>query len=97
MINKRGDVPVTLLVLGVVLICILAIVSFYVSLGIFNKNFDLGTVKEIKLMREKIDLYSNLGFTKDQIDSALGIKYDNQGRYLFLDRGFISIRYNLPT
>ena len=94
--NKKGDIPVTILVLGIVAVCILAIVSFYVSSLKVQKNFDIQIVKEIKLVREKADLYGNLGFTKEEIDSALNISYDSQGRYIFLDRGTISVRYDIP-
>lgn len=94
--NKRGDIPVTILVLGVVAICILAILSFYASSLEMKKNFDIQLVKEAKLAREKLDLYINLGFTKEEIDSALNVGYDQQGRYLFLQRGSISVRYELP-
>lgn len=98
--SKRGDIPVTILVLGVALICILAIVSFYVSSLKMSHNFDVQTVKEAKLAGEKADFYNNLGLGTAQIDSILGIKYDSQAghnyRYIFLGRGFISVRYNIP-
>lgn len=29
--NKRGDIPITILVIGVVLVCSIAIVSFFIS------------------------------------------------------------------
>ena len=94
--NKKGDIPVTILVLGIFAVCILAILSFYVSSWKVQKNFDIQIVKEIKLIGEKADFYSNLGFTKEEIDSELNISYDSQGKYIFLDRGFISVRYDFP-
>jgi len=94
--NKKGDIPVTILVLGVLAVCILAIFSFYFSFLKVQKNFDIQVVKEIKLIKEKADFYGNLGFTQEEIDSLLNISYDSQGRYLFLDRGFISVRYDFP-
>ena len=94
--NKRGDIPVTILVMGVVAICILAILSFFVSSFEMKKNFDIQLVKEAKLAREKFDIYINLGFTKEEIDSALNIGYDQQGRYILLQRGTLTVRYELP-
>lgn len=94
--NKRGEIPITILVLGIVLVCILAIASFYVSSSTFNKNFDIQIVKEAKLAGEKADFYSNLGFTQEEIDSLLDIKPDSEGRYLLLERDGISVRYYLP-
>ena len=94
--NKRGDIPVTILVLGVVAICILAILSFFISSFEMKKNFDIQIVKEAKLAREKFDVYTTLGFTKEEIDSALNVEYDQQGRYILLQRGSMSVRYELP-
>ena len=94
--NKRGDIPITILVLGVVAICILAILSFYFSSFEMKKNFDIQLIKEAKLAREKFDLYTNLGFTREEIDSALNVRYDQQGRHIFLQRDPLSVRYELP-
>lgn len=94
--NKKGDIPVTILVLGVVVICILAILSFFASSFEIKKNFDIQIVKETKLAREKFDVYTNFGFNKEEIDSALNIDYDQQGRYILLQDDSISVRYNLP-
>ncbi len=94
--NKRGDVPVTILVLGVVAICVLAIFSFYTSSQKVSKNFDIEPVKQIKLIREKISFYENLGLNQGEIDSILGIKTDSQGRYVYIEAKGISVRYDLP-
>ena len=94
--SKKGDIPITILVLGVVLICILTIASFYLASYNMNKNFDVQAVKEIALAKEKIDFYQNIGVSRDQADSFVGVKTDTQGRYLSTDWGFISVRYNLP-
>lgn len=94
--NKKGDIPITILVLGIVAVCILAIVSFNVSLLKVQKNFDIQIVKEINLIKEKADFYGNLGFSKEETDSVLNIKYDSQGRYILLARESISVRYDFP-
>jgi uncharacterized protein YpmB len=94
--NKKGDIPVTILVFGIIVVCMLAIVSFYVSSLNIKKNFDFQAVKEIKLMKEKIDVYTNLELSKESINSILNIHEDSGERYLFLDRGYISINYTLP-
>ena len=95
--NKKGDIPVTILVLGVVLVCILTIASFYFSIIKISKNFDVQAVKEAKLMKEKVDVYHNLGLSDQQIDSMLGIKTDSQGqRYILVQQGSISAEAYLP-
>ena len=93
--NKRGDVPVTILVLGVVMICILAIVSFYTSSQRLKKGFDIEPVKEVNLINEKISVYQSLGMQQNEIYSVLGIKTDKDGRYVIVGRGDISVKYYL--
>lgn len=90
--NKRGDIPVTILVLGVIAICILALVSFTFSGFKAEKNFDIQIVKEVKLAQEKAEVYKNLGFNEQQIDFALGIKKDAQGRYVLIQREDTSVK-----
>ena len=95
--NKRGDIPITILVIGIVMVCILAILSFNVSILKVQKNFDIQIVKEIKLVKERADFYKNLGFSEGQIDSILEIKTDEQGRrYIISERDGISVRYDFP-
>ena len=94
--KKRGDIPITILVLGVVAICLLAIMSFYTSSQKVKSNFDTGTINEAKLISEKAALYENLGWSQGEIDSILDIKSDDKGRYILLDRGDILVRYYLP-
>lgn len=94
--NKKGDIPIVILVIGILLVCILTIASFNVSSLKVEKNFDVQIVKEVNLIREKADIYKNLGFTAEEIDSILGIRKDEQGRYIFLEREGISVRYDIP-
>lgn len=99
--NKRGDIPITILVLGIVLICILTIASFYVSSLIMKSNFDIGAIKQIKLARERIDVYQNLGFPRDQAESIVGVKTQNVGnvqiKYLSVDWGYMAINYTISS
>ena len=64
--------------------------------GKVSKNFDIEPVKQIKLIREKISFYENLGLNQGEIDSILGIKTDSQGRYVYIEAKGISVRYDLP-
>ncbi len=44
--NKRGDVPVTILVIGVFVVCTLALFSFMFSLSSINNSFETLEVME---------------------------------------------------
>ena len=94
-INKRGDVSVTILVIGVVLICLLTILSFYVSLSKANKGFDLSPIQKIKIIKEKITFYENLEFDEMEIDLLLDIKTEGNNKYIQLGNEEILVRYDI--
>ncbi len=53
--NKRGDIPVTILIIGVILICCLAIFSFFSSTAKIRKSFiGLGVMEELNSQIEEI-------------------------------------------
>ena len=95
--NKRGDIPVMLLVIGVVGICTLAIISFYISDKNVRGGFEaLELIEEIGLESEKIMFYERVGLSQEEINEILNIKEDGQGRYLLIEQNKVWIRYNLP-
>ncbi len=58
MANKKGDIPVTLLLIGVFAVCTLAILSFFYSSYILHKSFD-----GVNLMEK-----ANSRIEKDKLD-----------------------------
>jgi len=79
--NKRGDIPVTILVLGVVVICVFAILSFFISNKSVNSSFSaVDAVEGASIIKEKISLYENLGYNKEEIKTILDLKEDSQGK-----------------
>ncbi len=95
--NKRGSIPIAILVLGVLLVCTLALTSFYLSERNVKKNFDvLNIVSIAKLVGEKAIVYQNLGYTKEQADKMLGITVDSTGRYYLVREGKITVKYYIP-
>ncbi len=97
--NKRGDIPITILVIGVLAICITAILSFSLSSKSSKNDFStLDTVEEVLVIKEKISLYSKLGFSEEEIIKILGIQYDEnlKTKYILRENGPVIVRYNLP-
>lgn len=95
--NKRGDIPVMLLVIGVVGICTLAIISFYISDKNVRGGFEaIELIEEIGLEAEKIMFYERVGLSQEEINEILNIKEDGQGRYLLIEQNKVWVRYNLP-
>jgi hypothetical protein len=101
--NKKGDITITIFVIGVLALCILAIFSFSISKqGIENGLGSVSIIEEISTTKEKISFYSeSLGFTQEQIKEIFYIKEeilpgDKTIRYITAEKGPISVRYNLP-
>jgi hypothetical protein len=94
--NKRGDIPITILVVGVLFICGMALFTFYFSNDSVKKGFNsVEAVEQAAVIADKIILYENLGFEQTEIDEIFDIKPDTQGRYFVIEKGSVSVRYNL--
>ncbi len=96
--NKRGDISVTILVIGVLAICTLAIFSFYFSDRNVKKDFVvIQVVEEASIIREKISLYEeSLEFSEEEIKEIFAIKTDPLGKHFTVKERQISVRYSLP-
>ena len=56
--NKRGDIPITILVIGILAICTLAIFSFYFSdRSVETALSSVGVIERVLVTKEKISLY----------------------------------------
>ena len=63
--NKKADLPIIILVLGVVAVCGLAILSFYSSGISVKKDFiGLGVIEKINSLSEEIDFYKTSEINK---------------------------------
>jgi len=95
--NKRGDIPVTILVIGVVAICGLALLSFFSSSFKLEKSFtNVPVMEELNVKIDEYNFYKNNSIPRETIDEILDIRDDRGTRYLFVEQNGISVRYNLP-
>ncbi len=97
--NKRGDIPIIILVIGILAICILAILSFYFSdRGVKNSFSSISVIERVLVTKEKISFYNkNLEFTQDEIEELFNIQKDDfQVKYIIIEDGSLLVRYNLP-
>ncbi len=66
--NKRGDIPVTILVIGIFMVCTLAILSFLNSSLLLNKSFvgvDIMEKANIEIEKNYLtDYYDDFNVTK---------------------------------
>lgn len=86
--NKKGDIPITILVIGVLAVCVLAILSFFISNNSVKKSFlSIDTVTESVLIKEEVSFYENLGYNKEEIKTIMNIQEDSQGNIVFKGYG----------
>lgn len=91
--NKKGDIPITILVIGVLTICLFAVFSFYFSDRAVRKNLgDISAVEESAIIKEKISVYREIGFSNDEINEIFGIKKDAIGNYVLLNKGSLLVK-----
>ena len=96
--NKRGDIPITILVIGVLVICTLTIFSFYFSDRSVKSDLNsVSVIERVLVEKEKIFLYEkSLEFTQEEIEEIFDIKEDIQGKYITAEKPPLVVRYNLP-
>ena len=101
--NKKGDIPVTILVIGVFAICLIAILSFYISDSKVKKDFySIEIIEQAKILKDKIGVYEKLGFSEEEIKEVFNstegveIELDGIGKHIKLSNEKVSVRYALP-
>jgi hypothetical protein len=59
--NKKADLPIIILVIGVVFVCGLAMFSFYTSLNAFKENFiSVSLLQEMNFLERRIEFYQEV-------------------------------------
>ena len=98
--SKKGDIPITILVIGVFMICALALLSFYSSNIEFGSSFyGIASMGKINGKINEYYFYKNLGIDEKKIKEIIDIKEDNLGKYILIEekieeKKFIFIKYS---
>lgn len=91
--NKKADIPVTILVLGVVMICTLALISFFSSSFNFKKfSTGVSVLEEFNVKINEYNFYKSRGISGEQINEVL----DVEEGYIYMEKNDLKIRYKLP-
>lgn len=69
--NKKADIPITILVIGVFAICVLAIISFINSES-QKSILGIEVIEEIHANVENFNFYLNNGFSKEEAAQEIG-------------------------
>jgi hypothetical protein len=80
--NKKGDIPITILVIGVIAVCILTLYSFSFSLRLQHKNFaGPGLIETIYSIQEELWLDKTKNFGQ----------YGDYGNFEFNKEGKVAV------
>ncbi len=94
--NRRAQIPIVILVLGVVAVCVMAIFSFITSSSRFDASFSgISVAKSLTSQIESYHFYISVG---EDPSKYLNIEPPGrgEGKSLFSQGKGISIRYYLP-
>jgi hypothetical protein len=80
--NKKGDIPMTILVVGVVLVCAIALVSFFSStIKMRNSFVGIGLVEQLNSQIEENSFYGRgIGTTAPSTDISDAINYAKENK-----------------
>lgn len=87
--NRKGDISITILVIGVLLACSYALASFYLYDNKVKKGIlESSIVEKMNSEIEKYNFYKNTGsFTDEEIGNFLGVQTDVLGKkYLYVEK-----------
>ena len=101
--NKKADVPILLLVIGVVAVCAVTLLSFSIVGSRIKSNFNsVNFVEEANAEMEKYNVYKGLGFSEEELGELFDFGNDDIGRYLYFElstglrkKTLVSVKYYL--
>lgn len=86
--NKKGDIPVTILVIGILAICLLAILSFYISDRNTKNTLNSADLPElVTITKEKMSVYGNLGMNSEEIERMINLGLSSEEREKLISDG----------
>jgi len=88
--NKKGDIPVTILVLGVVALCALAILSFSFSLSKHKQTLrGVEIIQRANSLENNYCFYKKIGLSDNQAREFIGAVYDSELGGTYLRLGYV--------
>ena len=85
--NNHGDISITVLVIGVFLVCVVAMASFlYADTKFANRIFGLNLAEQVSSDVEQFYAYVQLGYSCNDAASLIGVQYDSTNRVLIVKK-----------
>jgi len=84
--NKKGDVAITILVIGVFVISTFAILSFVLSEFSYGNSFvGISVMQKVNAAIDEYNFYKNNGVSSEVIDSEFNFISENNIKYLYYE------------
>jgi len=85
--GKKGDVPITILVIGVFGVCSLALLTFFISdFNISNSFVGLDVMAKMNTQIDEYNYYQLRGISTDKIQSYYRLIEEDGKKYLYLEK-----------
>lgn len=85
--NKKGDIPVTILVIGVFAICSLALLTFFISdFKISNSFVGLDVMEKMNAQIDEYNYYQMRGVSNEKIQTYYRLIEEDGKKYLYLEK-----------
>ncbi|MDP3965977.1 MAG: hypothetical protein Q8Q04_00415 [archaeon] len=110
---KKGDLPVTLLVIGIFALCGFALLTFFISdFKVSNSFVGVGAVGKMVSQVDEYLFYRNSGVPEENLDEIFNIKEEFERKYFYEERSdkegsflffggkkvlLFSVKYPVPT
>ena len=107
--NKQGDVPITILVIGVFAVCSLALLTFFISdFKTSNSFVGIDVMEKMNTQIDEYGYYQLKGVSIEKIQTYYRLIEEDGKKYIYLDKYsnklfsdeeilLFSVRYPLPS
>jgi len=85
--NKKGDLPVTLLVIGIFALCGFALLTFFISdFKTTNSFVGLSVLQNVNSKIDGYNFYKEAGVSQDKLDIYFNITKEHSRRYIYEEK-----------
>jgi hypothetical protein len=97
--TKKADIPIVILVIGVIALCSLTLLNLFVSESrVVGSFYGVSLMHGLSLDIDKYNFYKNLGLSDEEINSKMNILVDTEGqRYFYAEEKKTFVELGLGT
>lgn len=87
--NKRGDMPIMILVVGVFGVCALAMLTFFISdFNIGNSFVGVGIMQQLNSNVDEYLFYKNVGVPQDSLNMMFNYIEEDSVKYFYEEKTY---------